>query len=78
MAEIWEERKEPDGTRRCARCNCIIGVWDMDIGDYVPQYINFQHDKRGRGKDTWINKDEISLICDVDHMKEDQGINLIK
>ena len=54
--EIWDERQEYDGTRKCEFCGEQIGQWDMDLGEFVPEYINFQHTERGRTKDVWVNK----------------------
>ena len=69
--EIWEEREH-----ECEFCGIQIGVWDMDRGEAVPKYENFQHIKKGRHEGEWNNKENIKLICLKCHAKQDSGLNL--
>ena len=69
--DIWNERPH-----RCEFCDEPIGQWDMELGENVPEYINFQHTERGRGEDVWINKEKIKLICKKCHLWQDQKLTL--
>jgi len=68
--EIWGERPH-----KCEHCGCGIGSWDMDLGENVPKYHNFQHTKGRQTEAQCLKKEDIELICFACHSKADHGRN---
>lgn len=68
--EIWQTREH-----KCEDCGCPIGEWDMELGENVPKYYNFDHIDGRETEEKCFDKDNIKLRCFKDHANKGHGQN---
>ena len=68
--DLWRERGMHTDPR-CEKTGVKIGVWDSELGEYVPRFHNVSHgDKGRRSEEDCLDPDNIEFLSFEAHSKE--------